>query len=177
METAGPETVRGLEASPSQPLRSPPAWRAPGFPMALNPPQSQGGSWHENSLFGEPRHGKGVGGEGWKVGTLPRSLQELEHIGRWRTVPAEDSELPTVSGARAGAGTGRLVSVNRVASSQEPEPGPGQRRTKSQTGSSRTRGSCPHPVWPPPSPRSRCRLPSPSLASGSGSSSPLRGCC
>lgn len=56
------------------------------------------------------------------MGTLPRSLQELEHIGRWRTVPAEDSELPTVSGARVGAGTGRLVSVNRVASSQEPEP-------------------------------------------------------
>lgn len=36
--------------------------------MALNPPQSQGGSWHENSLFGEPRHGKGVGGGGLEGG-------------------------------------------------------------------------------------------------------------
>ena len=117
------------------------------------------------------------------MGTLPYSLQELEQMGRWRTVPAEGSELPTVSGARAGAETGRLASVSRAASSQEPEPGPGEGETKSQMGNSRPgapaptqRGLLPthRPTPVHPGPAAEC--PSPSLASGSSSSSPLRGC-
>lgn len=62
--------------------------------------------------------------------TLPRSLQELEQVGR--CLSPEGSELPRVSGAGmgegtwAGAGAGRLASVSKAASSQEPEPGEGE---------------------------------------------------
>lgn len=94
-----------------------------------------------------------MGSAGMK-GSRP-SVQELEQVGRCL-------RLPRVSGARADveAEAGRLVSVSRAASSQEPaaeETGYGGWRT----------------LPPQTAPDT---VPSPSLASGSGSSSPFRGC-
>lgn len=95
--------------------------------------RSQASKWHENSLLGEPQdRGGSQGRKDWNVRTLPRSLQELEQVGRCRRLSPEGSELPRVSGAgmgegtRAGAGAGRLASVSKAASSQEPEPEEGE---------------------------------------------------
>lgn len=54
-----------------------------------------------------------------------RVLQELEQVGRWRRVHPVVAGCPRVSGARMGAEAeaGRLASVSRAASSQDPEPG------------------------------------------------------
>lgn len=68
------------------------------------------------------------------MGLLPGSLQELEQVGRCRRASAEGSELPRVSGASARLGAGRLASVSRAASSQEPEPGPGGQKKKIPNG-------------------------------------------
>ena len=115
--------------------------------MTLNPLQSQGGSWHENSLLvGEPQREKGSRWERARMwGLGPYSLQELEQMGRCRTEPAEGSELPTVSGAGAEPEAARLASVSRAASSQEPEPGPGERKPN-------PKGEIPD-QGPPPPPR------------------------
>lgn len=91
-------------------------------------------------------------------------------MGRWRRVPPEASELPRVS----GAGAGRLASVSRAASSQDPEPGPAERGTRPHGGCyEAARGLAHLSTSASPTPGWAAGLPSPSLASGSSSSSPF----